>query len=312
MTSDPVSRILDPNLMRELGKIRDSMGLLASSQKLKESIQGFGTQKGIYKPKGSDYALWIRQTIRGGYPDESPTPLPDGSWLYRYTSEVSDGKSSTELHTNRSLLRSMEDHVPVGVFIQQEGRRNNSTYEVMGLAYVEKFDGTHFLLHGEPIDIEDAPINENAIPPFAPFDPSEDRITAIMMNQRRKGFQTGLRRLYHERCSLCEIGYHFRGEPIGLQAAHLIPVSEHGTSKDLRNGILLCNNHHSLFDRYLWTFDEDFRVVVKDDPTFRRSAENNHILKTEGARLPNLPDREYDLPAMEAIRYRMDQFERTQ
>jgi|GEM_PF-2822237 predicted restriction endonuclease len=54
------------------------------------------------------------------------------------------------------------------------------------------------------------------------------------------------------KCSLSEIGFRFHGEPIGLEAAYIIPVSDRGTSIDIRNGILLCRNHHILFDSYLW------------------------------------------------------------
>ncbi len=93
-----------------------------------------------------------------------------------------------------------------------------------------------------------------------------------------------------------------------MEAAHIIPVEDRGTSADLRNGILLCRNHHSLFDSYLWTFDEDYKVTVTEDRDFRKSAEKNHILAIEGKKLPNLPEYSYDLPAQRAIRYRMEKF----
>ncbi len=307
--TDPVTTISDRGLSAALKKIRDLMGTLESSHNLKDSIPGFGTQKGIYKPQNSEYALWIRQTLRGIYPDQEPDVLPDGSWLYKYTPEAKDGRTDLSLSTNRALFSSMRDRVPVGVFIQRESRDAQRTYEVMGLAFVEDYDGTHFTLHGEPIDIEAEPMARQAIPHFEPFDPSELSIASSIRNMRRKAFQTGVRRLYHEKCSLCELGYHFKGEPIGIEAAHLIPVKDNGTSKDLRNGILLCSNHHNLFDRYLWTLDQDYRVLVKDDGLFRKSAENNHVLKMEGLQLPNLPDKKYDLPAPEAIEFRLNLFE---
>lgn len=304
-----MENIRDPAMSSALQKIRTMMGNWSLSSDLQEEIPGFRTQKGIYKPRDYDYALWIRQTLKGPYPDKEPRILPDGSWYYLYTPEAdSTGETNLSLSTNRALINSMDDHVPVGVFIQRELPNTRSTYEVMGLAYVEQFDGKHFVMHGEPIDVEAEPLKIQTEYPFIAREEAETRITESMRVVRRKAFQIGVRKLYHEKCSLCELGYHFMGQPIGVEAAHVIPVSDKGTSKDLRNGILLCQNHHTLFDRNLWAFDEDFRVHVKEDPIFRRSAEKNHILKIEGLRLPNLPDNEFDMPAREAINYRLNQF----
>lgn len=306
---DPVERISDDRYSNSLKKIRELMGNWSLSSELQEEIPGFRTQKGIYKPRESDYALWIRQTLKGPYPDKEPKILPDGSWYYLYTPEAdSTGTTNLSLSTNRALLNSMDDRVPVGVFIQRELPKSRSIYEVMGLAYVEQFDGKHFIIHGEPIDIEAEPLKIQEYYPFTAHEDTDKRISESMRIVRRKAFQLGIRKLYHEKCSLCELGYHFRGQPIGVEAAHVIPVSDNGTSKDLRNGILLCQNHHTLFDKNLWAFDEDYRVIIKDDPVFRRSAENNHILKVEGLKLPNLPDSDWDLPAREAIDFRLKQF----
>lgn len=306
--ADPVTRISNKDLEKALADIRSNVGSYSSSKDLREYVPGFGTQKGIYKPKGSEYALWIRHTLKGPYPDKELIPLPDGSWNYEYSPEGNKNSIDFSLSTNKALRRSMEGGVPIAVFIQRDIPGSKSMYEVMGLAYVIGYDETHFRIHGEPIDMEAKPIDEYDIPAFEPFEPSFMRLTMSLKRQRVKLFQTGIRRLYHEKCSLCEIGYHFNGQPIGLEAAHLIPFSDNGTSKDLRNGILLCNNHHALFDENLWTFDEDYRVIVKDDKIFRKSAQSNHILKAEGSRLPNLPDIEFDLPAIEAIKFRLDHF----
>jgi len=98
--------------------------------------------------------------------------------------------------------------------------------------------------------------------------------------------------------------------PLGLEAAHIIPVSENGTSADVRNGVLLCRNHHVLFDEFTWTPDEDLRVHVADDEQFRKSAVANCVLDWEGKRLPNLPEKADLRPGAEAVRFRLEQFER--
>ena len=127
--------------------------------------------------------------------------------------------------------------------------------------------------------------------------------------QRSQRFGIVVCKAYHERCSLCEVGDRVRGRVLGLEAAHIIPVKNRGTSADIRNGMLLCRNHHTLFDEFAWTPDEDLRVLVVDDDEFRRSATANCILGWEGKRLPNLPSQRELFPATEAVRYRLEKFE---
>lgn len=54
--------------------------------------------------------------------------------------------------------------------------------------------------------------------------------------------------------------------------------------------------------------EEDLRVMVTGDRMFRKSAANNCVLKAEGSKLPNLPEKQHDMPAREAIRFRLDRF----
>jgi hypothetical protein len=308
---DPIERASTDRQKAALSKVRELMGSITQSRTLQDIIPGFRTQKGIYKPTDSSYALWIRQTVRGKYPDKEPDIYPDGSWSYEYMPEAKGGKTDLSLSTNRSLLNCMNDRVPIGVFIQREIPDIQRAYQVMGLAYVEDFDGTRFIIRGEAIDPEAVPMNEDRIAPFQAFERNPVRLSPTMKVQRERAFQTAVHRVYHQKCSLCELGYRYQGQAIAVEAAHIIPVSDKGTSKDIRNGILLCKNHHSLFDSQLWAFDEDFRVLVTGDRLFRKSAANNCVLKAEGKKLPNLPDKHYDFPAREAISFRLDRFHKT-
>ena len=301
----------DTSAEESISRIRELVGSISKSKTLQEVIPGFRTQKGIYEPSDSDYALWIRQTARGVYGDKEPDVLPDGSWTYEYMPEAKNGKTDLTLSTNKSLLNCMNDKVPIGVFIQKRIPNVDRSYLVLGIGYVETFDGTHFIIRGEPIDNEDAPMSEHEIRSFEPFEREPSRLSPAIRVIRERSFQVALRRAYHDRCSLCELGYVYRGQPIGVEGAHIIPVSNNGTSKDVRNGILLCRNHHSLFDSQLWAFDEDYRVLVAEDRPFRASAARNCVLNAEGKRLPNLPDKLYDYPAVEAIRFNLRKFFRT-
>jgi len=308
--ADPIDSVSDEEFRRQLLWLRTNYGTVVDSQRLGRLIRGFKSQKGIYKPTGSPYALWVRQTLRGVYPDEEPRYFADGSWTFRYSPEGRGGLADMNLDTNRALLRGMKDRVPVGVMRQQSGALGYRGYEILGLAFVEDFDGTHFVLRGESISWTELPMLQTGPMPFEPFEETPAKLAPQLRHLRDQRFMIAVRKAYHERCSLCEVGYRVRGRVPGLEAAHIIPVSERGTSADIRNGILLCSNHHVLFDEFAWTPDEDLRVRIVDDDDFRRSAEANCILDWEGKKLPNLPEPSQLQPAADALRYRMERFVR--
>jgi hypothetical protein len=310
--SDPLESVTSSVRRDQLARIRDLDGAVESSARLRELIPGFKGQKGIYKPAGSAHTLWVRQTLRRAYPDKDLVVSEDGSWVYDYAPEGRGGSPDMKLDTNQSLLRCMKDGIPVGVIRQIRSSRGVRLYEVRGLGYVTSFDGAYFRIVGEPIDVADRPAVVPAEMRFEPFDRTFPELSTSLRRIRFQRFKLAIRRVYHERCSLCNVGYHLARTPLALEAAHLIPVEDFGTSKDIRNGLLLCSNHHALFDNYAWTMDEDLRVTVTSDPDFRESAQSNHVLRVEGKRLPNLPDEEFEVPALDAIRFRMNLFEKNQ
>lgn len=308
--ADPVERLTDPALREELIKIRARFGSTVRSTELQSTVRGFQSQRGIYRPSGSEYALWVRQTLGGPYADQTPEFHPDGSWTYRYAPEARAGVPAAELPSNVGLLNCMRNRVPVGVFRQVRGSSGRAEYEVLGLAQVVAFEDTHFVLRGEPIDWTHETLPEEVVPSFRPFEIESPNLAPSFRTLRDRRFGEVLRRVYHDRCSLCKVGYRMRGAPLGLEAAHIIPVESRGNLADVRNGLLLCRNHHLLFDRHGWAIDEDLRVTVTDDPEFRASARENHLLSWEGQRLPNLPNRSEDHPAVEALQWRLAEFER--
>jgi hypothetical protein len=103
--------------------------------------------KGIYKPKWTSYALSVRESLRGPYPDLEPDYFPDGTWTYRYYQEGFDSEEAKRAYTNRGAQACMDDGVPVGVFRQIQNRPSNR-YQILGVATVEKWEDGYFVLHG--------------------------------------------------------------------------------------------------------------------------------------------------------------------
>lgn len=309
LPGDALLAVSDLRVRSQLARIREMIGQVVTSSDLAKIVQGFGSQKGIYKPSGSKYALWVRETRAGPYSDKDLRYRPDGSWTYRYSPEGREGKPDLSLDTNTSLMRCKDHHIPVGVFRQSRDRDGRTAYEVLGLATVAAFDGEHFVLDGEPIDVEDSPLVTQIAPTFQPFEPSHKPLGLVARLVRDQRFGTAVRKLYHERCSLCNIGFRVGGQAVGLDAAHIIPVKDGGVTGDLRNGILLCKNHHALFDQYAWTMDEGLSVRLAPDRELRTSALDNHLTRLEGHRLPNLPGAEENYPASAAIKWRVERFD---
>lgn len=303
---NPLLRWKDAQAKLAVIRFRDSPGDLVPSSELRAWLPGFKAEYGIHKPTGSKYALWVRQTLRRKYPDKEPQFAPDGSWTYDYAPETRRGVPTEEIHSNKGLIACMNDRVPVCVVRQVPGAKK-STYKLLGLAFVESFDGSHFRLRGENNRLE-MPGPLKSLPKFEPFEPAK-RMTTQARRWRDAHFSFSVNEVYRSKCATCELSYRVRGKAVGLDAAHVIPVEDGGIAGDVRNGILLCKNHHALMDSYGWTLDEDYRVVVAEDRAFRESALANHILSVEGKVVPNLPAEEALRPDLAAVRYRLEKFE---
>jgi putative restriction endonuclease len=102
--------------------------------------------KGIYKPIWTHYALSIRLTLDGPYPDLSPAVREDGSWVLRYFQENLHAQERNREFTNRALLACSAENIPVGVLTQVS--RKPSRYKVLGLARVVGWNSGYFLLEG--------------------------------------------------------------------------------------------------------------------------------------------------------------------
>lgn len=72
------------------------------------------------------------------------------------------------------------------------------------------------------------------------------------------GFRAGLTLAYEGRCAIT-------GENIApvLQAAHIKPVSQHGTN-EITNGLLLRSDMHTLYDDGLIGVTPDYQIVISD------------------------------------------------
>ena len=74
---------------------------------------------------------------------------------------------------------------------------------------------------------------------------------------------------YGHRCAMCGVQLRL------LEAAHVLPVEQVGSTDDTDNGVALCSLHHRAYDRALITFDPEYLIRVNE----------KHVAELTGAAL---------------------------
>jgi hypothetical protein len=227
--------------------------------------------KGIYKPRYTEYALTVRQTLDGPYADKNIERRPDGSWVYPYFQENPDPSQRDREVTNRGLMKCMSNGVPVGVLMQTK-LKPGVEYLVLGLAFVTAWRAGYFILEGFSDKGEsnfqhvgsDAAQDRAKASTVAATDFEVDRTEDARERQiaeviRRKGqakFRAALISAYRGRCVVtgCDA-------LDALEAAHIVPYKGQHTNHP-QNGLLLRADLHSLFDLGLLAIDPETMTVV--------------------------------------------------
>lgn len=229
--------------------------------------------KGIYKPEWSKYALSVRQTIGGPYPDKEPLIRADGTWLYAYYQEGDFPQNRDREFTNRALMKCLEDKVPIGV-MRQVRANPHVEYHVLGLALVTGWDGGYFYLEGFSRDghtddpgpqaeleflsaqEEKAKYQAGHFDPQSVADARRRTVAAIVMRQGQSDFRQILLKAYNGRCAVT--GWNVIEV---LEAAHITPYLGPETNHP-SNGLLLRSDIHALFDLGLLAIDPEMLIVV--------------------------------------------------
>lgn len=99
-------------------------------------------------------------------------------------------------------------------------------------------------------------------------------------------FQKAVRRAYGDQCAFCGLTF-----TQCLEAAHIIPwASASGAERiDPRNGILLCANHHRLFDAGFMTLNCSGEIVYSEEADETYCDSDLALTATAHGRKANLP-----------------------
>jgi len=98
-------------------------------------------------------------------------------------------------------------------------------------------------------------------------------------------FRKALLKAYKSRCAMCGLSFEF-----ALQAAHIVSwnKSTHAQRLDVRNGILLCANHHYLFDNGIIFVNEQYIIQVNNKTKIKTDSDRIIVTAVNNIKL-NLP-----------------------
>lgn len=83
-------------------------------------------------------------------------------------------------------------------------------------------------------------------------------VTQTRRALRALDFKKRVLSAYSHACAMCGMQLQL------LDGAHILPVSEPGSTDETANGVALCALHHRAYDRGLVTFDQRYRVQVNN------------------------------------------------
>lgn len=276
-----------------------------------DGIQIVSPAQGIFKPASSEYALSVKETLGGSYPDQKPVYLADGSWLYAYHQQGDNSKSDRDsLSANRALMKNINDRVPVGVWLQTQSKGRKGAQYKIGIALPVAWINGFFILvgaspSGDIPDEIDSPVEtftfilqknqETIVTTEGFFDPSsvvderKKALRAIVQRQGQSTFRKKVLRAYEGKCPItgCDIEE-------ALEAAHITPYM--GSSTDsVQNGLPLRGDVHTLWDLGLFCVDTSNMTVILH-PKLRSS----EYEKFHGTKL-QLPEDLNDMPSKAAL-----------
>ena len=207
--------------------------------------------------------------------------------LYFYPNTKNQTTDKGEIN---SLKNAEKFHVPIFIVL---GINNDTSSKEIRLGYIKsqnheqklclvEFQNNNNLIINSEIEDkifeEDDDNDDDDL-----FNSSSKKKRSISTNRsnNQPKFRADVFRYYENKCAVCEI-------KLFLDAAHIIPVAYNG--KDVKkNGIILCKNHHTAFDKNLFKINsENLNIEISSS-----SFEDLRITQKNIKHLKNKPGEKY-------------------
>ncbi|MDF0556393.1 HNH endonuclease [Kamptonema sp. UHCC 0994] len=121
---------------------------------------------------------------------------------------------------------------------------------------------------------------------------------------RDGAFRRTIISIYEHRCAFCGLQVFNSLENI-VDGAHIKPFSKFYDDR-INNGLSLCKNHHWAFDRFWFTLNDDFTIIVAD--TLREYSPHARPIKDFHGDRITLPMREEYRPRPDALQWHRQSF----
>lgn len=254
-----------------------TLGKLPKSRKTSKNNSIVSPAMGIFKAKDNDFATSIKQTLKGPYQDSEIITNKDkiGIFLYHQQSTKDNGifHDKANLATNIALTQNMNKKIPIGIVIQQEGKKDGQNiYKFFIGMILSWYDGFFIIQIANDEKLIDMDKSESEIEDILTFsneatvkeefnfknivDARKKQERAIIIRQGQVSFRNKLLRIYDEKCVISKVNV----ESV-LEAAHISPYMGKETNVS-KNGLLLRSDLHLLFDKKLIRINDEYIVEV--------------------------------------------------
>jgi putative restriction endonuclease len=243
-------------------------------------------QRGIHNPGYLDHTLSITSAVDGPYEDKIG---PGG--LLHYEFEAGDPLGGA----NRKLRQAMVHQVPFILF----ERPIANVYVPIFQAYAidDDLEAGYFRI---------AAGDELRTATFAGERALEKSYAQRLVMQRvhQPVFRARVITAYQATCAICRLKHREL-----LDAAHIIPDSEPGSSAEVTNGMALCKIHHAAYDRNLLGIDSNYQVHLKEKLLFETDGPMlKHGLQDMHGVTLSLPRSKTQFPNPDALGQRFETF----
>ncbi|MBV5321955.1 MAG: HNH endonuclease [Sulfuricurvum sp.] len=114
-------------------------------------------------------------------------------------------------------------------------------------------------------------------------------------------FRSALLKAYENKCAIC--GFSFTE---ALEAAHIVPWSKSNNAERIspNNGILLCSNHHKLFDSEIIKINSEFKILHNNNEKKKYSKVDKMVTIEMNLKTIQLPRQKKLHPSIDLINKR--------
>jgi putative restriction endonuclease len=266
---------LSPDHLRRLEWFEEHAGQVGPRpEPLEGPLPLVHRQMGIYKPRDLEYATAIITMLESPYPGDHVTHNADGTWDMVYHQQDFRRAQTGAPYANAALRACVRDGIPVGVLEERSSSGTPRLFEVLGLAMPVDWQSDYFTFRSlnhlgrsrtggtvsallAAAEAQEAEEEQHSLP-TDDYDARLRTLRQIVARRGQAAFRAALVDAYSGRCAVtgCDV-------PDVLEAAHLRPYRGQD-SNDVRNGLLLRGDVHTLFDLRLLAIEPDSRTIVLD------------------------------------------------